>query len=645
MALSSAGSSPHGRSLGARIRRPSIATRLTLVALGGLLLVQLVLLIGYRREAEEERAAELANSVALGQTVAAVVDSFAHDLERSAFTASLALARPEITLDQPSIGAYLDALMRQYPRLRAIFVTDPSGRVIASDSGTGVGTDLSTRPYLPTLRSGVEKVWSGSITGTESGEVTIAFGRPIRLEGGATRGYFLVAFHAARLVEGLPLNPPPDADITFIDERGQLLHSTLSPDLAGGERTVAAAPGVSGALQGRVSTVMGAHTPLVGDARYGAFVPVARTGWVVGFTRPQAALDERLRARFLQDAGGVGLVFLLAAVLLVLLARRVSAPLRRLSVAARAIAVGETPTIPAGSRAEEDDDEVGRLAAAMRAMARAVVEREDRLRAVAAENAALYEEAQAAVRLREEFLSIAAHELKTPITSVRGSAQLTLRRFEREGSLDAQRTTAALRTIDSQAARLASLVDRLLDVSRLRAGKLALELATCDLAALLRGAAERAQATTTRHVVVVHAPDRLDVQIDQLRIEQVVTNLLDNAIKYSPEGGAVEVHLDVVGESVRLAVRDHGTGIPVEDLSRVFDRFFQSHNASHLSGMGLGLYVAQEIVELHGGTISARLPEGGGTLVEVVLPVTASSGVDSTVAVPLSSELTSGYSA
>jgi hypothetical protein len=122
MARAPAGS-PHYRSLGARIRRPSIATRVTLVALGGLLLVQLALVTGYRREAEEERAAELASTVALAQTVAAVVDSFAQDLERSAFTAALALARPEIALDQPSVGSYLTSVLHQYPRLRAIFIT------------------------------------------------------------------------------------------------------------------------------------------------------------------------------------------------------------------------------------------------------------------------------------------------------------------------------------------------------------------------------------------------------------------------------------------------------------------------------------------------------------------------------------------
>ena len=198
--------------------------------------------------------------------------------------------------------------------------------------------------------------------------------------------------------------------------------------------------------------------------------------------------------------------------------------------------------------------------------------------------------------------------------------------------------------IDSQAARLSALVDRLLDVSRLRSGKLALELAVCDLAALVRGAAERAQAGTTRHVVVVHAPERLEARVDALRIEQVVTNLLDNAIKYSPDGGAIDVELEEEGRGVRLRVRDRGTGIPAEHLAQVFDRFFQSHNASHLSGMGLGLYVAREIVELHGGRIAARLPEGGGTLIEVFLPVSAEgagqNGVDSGRAAPLSSEQT-----
>ncbi|HEU5315138.1 MAG TPA: sensor histidine kinase [Chloroflexota bacterium] len=615
------------RSLRARLRRPGIATRVTIVALAVLLAVQAILLAGYQQDLEERRAAELENAVTIGQTVAAVVDSFARDLERSTFATAFALARQDGPLDQGTAGPALAAQIGQYNRLRAIFLTDGAGRVVASDSGAGVGTDLSTRPYLPPLRAGAERVWSGSLAGLESGEVTIAFGLPVRVPGAPPRGYLIAAFQPGRLADGLPLNPPPDSEIVFIDERGQLLHSTLRPDIPVAQRALSSAPGVAAALRGHVSPVLAAHTPLQHDERYGVFVPAPRMGWVVGFTRPQAAMEARLRQRLIEDASAVALVVLLGGVFLTLVARRISAPLRRLAAAAQQIAAGKRPLLPSrpATVAAQDDDEVGRLAAAMDAMAAAVAEREERLRAAAEENARLYEEAQAAVRLREEFLSIAAHELKTPLTSVRGAAQLTLRRLDREGSADPERWRTSLELIDSQSAKLATLVERLLDVSRLRAGKLALEHFPTDLAQLLREVAERAQGTTRLHVVVVHAPEALRVDVDPLRIEQVITNLLDNAIKYSPEGGAIEVTLAALPQSgiagrVRLTVRDHGTGIPAEHAERVFDRFFQAHTGRHLSGMGLGLYISREIVELHGGTIAVHAPPGGGTEIEIILP-------------------------
>jgi signal transduction histidine kinase len=618
------------RTLRARLRRPGIATRLTLVALVVLLAIQAILVAGYQQDLEERRAAELENAIAIGQTVAAVVDSFARDLERSTFATAFALARLEGPLDQSSAGPALAAQLGQYTRLRAIFLTDPTGRVVASDTGVGVGTDLSSRPYLPPLRAGAERVWSGSLAGLESGEVTLAFGLPVRAGSAAPRGYLIAAFQPARLADGLPLNPPPDSEIVFIDERGLLLYSTLRPDVPAAQRLLAAAPGVAHALQGQVSPVMAAHTPFENDDRYGVFVPAPRLGWVVGFTRPQAAMEARLRQRLIEDASAVALVVVLGGAFLALVARRVSAPLRRLEGAAQQIAAGEPPALPARPTNVEpqDDDEVGRLAAAMDAMAFAVAEREERLRSAAEENARLYEEAQAAVRLREEFLSIAAHELKTPLTSVRGAAQLSLRRLKREGAADPERWRASLQLIDSQSAKLATLVERLLDVSRLRAGKLALERARTDLAQLVREVAERAQGTTQHHVVVVHAPDTLPVEVDPIRMEQVITNLLDNAIKYSPQGGAIDVtlgaqHSNGAAAQVRLAVRDRGAGIPAEHLDRVFDRFFQSHTGKHLSGIGLGLYISREIVELHGGTIAAHAPPDGGTEMEILLPLEA----------------------
>jgi signal transduction histidine kinase len=270
--------------------------------------------------------------------------------------------------------------------------------------------------------------------------------------------------------------------------------------------------------------------------------------------------------------------------------------------------------------------------------------------AIAMDNARLYEQAQRAVRQRDEFMSIAAHELKTPITTLRGFAQLTLRRLARhQDAVDVDRLQQALQAIDQQSDKLNRLVTQLLDVSRIEAGKLAPQTTPTDLTGLVESITAAAQANTTQHTISIRTPDAartrqgaiapaLDVTatdsgceagscgaalvalVDPLRIEQVVANLVDNAVKYSPEGGSIEVELSAPDpETVRLAVRDHGIGIPAEHRARIFDRFYQAHG-DRFAGIGLGLYVSRQIVELHRGRIEVECPPEGGTRFVVTLP-------------------------
>jgi PAS domain S-box-containing protein len=251
--------------------------------------------------------------------------------------------------------------------------------------------------------------------------------------------------------------------------------------------------------------------------------------------------------------------------------------------------------------------------------------------ALAVDNSRLYREARAAVSLRDEFLSVAAHELKTPMTSLRGYAQLLAREFER-GTANPERTRRAAHTIQVQSDKLARLVAQLLDVSRLQSGKLAIERRPSDLAELLREVVESARGQLKEHTLEAHLPGELWASIDPLRIEQVVTNLIDNAIKYSPEGGAIEVAFtcDEATRSAQVVVRDYGVGVPLEHRAHIFDRFYQAHAGGPLTsmaGMGLGLYISRQIVELHDGSITAEFPDDGGTRFVVRLPL-AEPGVE-----------------
>jgi signal transduction histidine kinase len=233
--------------------------------------------------------------------------------------------------------------------------------------------------------------------------------------------------------------------------------------------------------------------------------------------------------------------------------------------------------------------------------------------------------AEAAVRARDTFLSVAAHELRTPLTTLKGTTQLLLRRRAR-GQLDADQLAMTLATLDQSADRLVALTDDLFDVARIRTGQLPLAPRPTDLAALAaESVAQARDRGGDEHRLSLDAPGGLPpVVADAGRIEQVLINLLDNAIKYSPAGGTVTVTLRAEGAGGLIAVRDQGIGLPAGAADAIFAPFGRAENAaaSSLPGMGLGLYICRSIVERHGGWIAAESAgEGCGTTITFWLPL------------------------
>ena len=272
-------------------------------------------------------------------------------------------------------------------------------------------------------------------------------------------------------------------------------------------------------------------------------------------------------------------------------------------------------------RAHWLEAEIAKRACAEEQLRLALAERE---RLLAAEQAAR-DRAEAALRARDEFLSIAAHELKTPLTSVLGQAQLILRRYERQGELAPERAVQALAAIRGQGEKLARLINQVLDVSRLERGQLTLERQPTDIERLLAEVVAGARLWSERHTISFLAEPitaSLQPTVDPLRLEQALTNVLDNAVRYSPDGGEIEVRLGRVdGGWLEIAVRDHGLGVPTEKRGQLFERFSQAHADGYRSGLGLGLYLSHQIVALHGGAIWAEFPPDGGTRVVVRLPL------------------------
>lgn len=242
--------------------------------------------------------------------------------------------------------------------------------------------------------------------------------------------------------------------------------------------------------------------------------------------------------------------------------------------------------------------------------------------AMAIDNARLYREAQDANRLRDEFLATVSHELRTPLNAILGWAQLL-----REGKLDEDGSSHAFEIIERNARTQASLIEDILDVSRIITGKLRLDAEAVELVPLTEAAIDvvrpAAQAREIQLAVSLD-PRAGSIRGDVNRLQQVVWNLLSNAIKFTPEGGRVMIKLQRADNNARIVVSDTGIGIKPEFLPHVFDRFRQADSAltrKH-GGLGLGLAIVRHIVEMHGGTVRAESEgEGRGATFIVSLPL------------------------
>jgi signal transduction histidine kinase len=238
--------------------------------------------------------------------------------------------------------------------------------------------------------------------------------------------------------------------------------------------------------------------------------------------------------------------------------------------------------------------------------------------ALCLDNARLYRDAQDAIRLRDEFLSIASHELKTPLTVLRLQLSFVERHLPSEAS---ERMRAKLDEAQRQARRLSQLITLLLDVGRIVTGRVSLDRAEMDLTRLVREGVERLRDVFTRAYcsVTLYTPESVVGRWDALRLEQVIINLLSNAARYGP-GKPITVRVESDGTHARVIVRDEGVGIDPEDLPRIFSRFERAVTVRHYGGLGLGLYISREIVESHGGRLSVDSQPGQGATFTVELP-------------------------
>ena len=236
---------------------------------------------------------------------------------------------------------------------------------------------------------------------------------------------------------------------------------------------------------------------------------------------------------------------------------------------------------------------------------------------------AAQEELQHAVKMRDDFMSIVAHELRTPLNTLFLESQLRRMQLGRGNmaAFDAPQLEAMFARDDRQIRNMVRLIEDMLDVSRIRSGTLSVRPVKTELSMLLQRVIDdlAQQAAAVGSTITLHAPQPVDGWWDEFRIEQVVVNLLTNALRYG-SGKPVEVSLSPTPGGAHLSVRDHGIGISAEDQQRIFQQFERAGGGRSVDGLGLGLFITQQLVEAHGGSISVHSEPGRGSVFSLDLP-------------------------
>ena len=516
-----------------------------------------------------------------------------------------------LSASEPGVPASADLLRPSELLITNLTLVNDRGQVMWSLPGDTdlPGGDLSSEDFVRVPLDSGQRYASGVLPGPRGPrgpEPRVVFAVPVRGPRDVPGGVLIARIDAtdafSTLLQTSAQELGSSGHAELVDQNMRLIGSNEPGHALGpAEHPSFYAP----LLAQHISTVgltdpIGAEDPAdAGQRHVMAFVPLNSVPWGLGLGGNEAvftAMADRWRGETLL----LGLVGLMVALFLMWTTRRtVVRPLRALTTTSLRIAGGDLDTpVPTLGHGE------------VRVLAKTLDEMRGRLRQVQADEEHLS-------RLKDEFLATASHELRSPVSALAMSSQLWLSRVRRGQTVDLD---AAFSDIQAHSKRLQTLVNRLLDTSRIEAGKMELECSPTDLAALAREVVQVAQVNAPDRKFSVDTPAPPIVLVDQLRIGQVLMNLIDNAVKFSPPDSAIEIEVTTTPDhQAQLAVRDHGVGIPPRDRASVFDRFYQARGGRSF-GLGLGLYIGQQIVALHHGRISVEGPPDGGTRFVVTLP-------------------------
>jgi len=569
--------------------------------------VGLFLLAHQQRGQLERVGLELARALATGV-----------EAELSSSTSMLTALGTTVTLDQPDLPGFrvrAERIVKTQEHWAAVVLADPSGRRLIDTRvpGRPPQTPIVEPGSFETVVHTRAPVVGNLVRGPDG-----SFSFPIRvpvMRRGELR-YVLTAFVTPNEIVEVVQRQRASEDwvISIFDANGRrVARSRAHAENLGGQ----ASPSLqklmaSGAMEG-----VGQTFSLEGDRIYTSYSRLKDSGWSAAPGIPAALVEGAAYRSLLVYGGGVLASIAVGVLAAIWVARSISRPIRTLHTAAQALGRGAPLQVPSTS-IQEIRDVADALNVAADERRAGEAQREELLR----KEQAAREVAEEAGRAKDQFLAVLSHELRTPLNAVYGWARML-----REGQVSGDTTQKALDAIIRNANAQVQLIDDLLDVSRVITGKMRLDVRLVDLPVVIDAALESSRPAAEAkglRVEKVIDPSAEPVIGDPSRLQQVIWNLLANAVKFTPRGGGVRVGLQRVNGHVEILVSDTGEGIEPAILPFIFDRFLQANSSSTRphAGLGLGLALVRHLVELHGGSVSASSPGAGqGATFVVTLPV------------------------
>ncbi len=588
--------------------------RLFVLALAGVLPLAIMSAIGLYALFRQQRLQAERVGLELARAVASSVDA---ELRTSAeVLETLAVAPSLDTGDLEGFRERALLIVAMHPRWAAITLADPSGaRVLDSryPLSTRLPPIVERESFAGVVASRVAVV--GDLARSAEGEMLFPVRVPV-MRAGKLRYVLTAAVKPDAIREVLTRQRVPgDWVISVFDGHGRrVARSRAHEENLGGQ----ASPSLRELMATGASEGAGETLTLEGERIYTAYSRLERTGWSAALGIPATLVETGVYRSLAAYGAGVALTVVLGTLATVGVARSITRPIGQLRAAAQALGRREPPA-PPDTAVQEIRDVAAALVIAAEERARGEAERDELLQ----KEREARRVAESADRAKDEFLALLSHELRTPLNAVYGWARML-----RDGSISEDATDRALDAIIRNANAQLQLIDDLLDVSRVISGKMRLDVRRVDLATVVEAALDAvrpaAEARNIRLQTVLD-PRAGPVNGDAGRLQQVVWNLLINAVKFTPKDGRVQVHLQRVNSHVEIVVSDTGEGIAPEILPFIFDRFRQADSSSTRAhgGLGLGLSLVKHIVELHGGTVIAQSAgEGKGATFVVKLPLT-----------------------